>query len=166
MGETVLIAYATRHGSTEGVAQAIGRAFVEAGARVDVKPVGEVDDLAGCSAVVLGSPLYAGKVLGDVAGFAGKHAEQLSSMSTALFFVCLSMAQPSDRNVQKVVKQTKHLVELLRPRDVGLFAGALDRANLGFFDRLMMKLMRIPEGDFRNWEVIDRWAKDLLPRLR
>ncbi|HUW55113.1 MAG TPA: flavodoxin domain-containing protein [Planctomycetota bacterium] len=166
MDDRILIAYATKHGSTEGIARAIGKAFTEEGAQADVKPVGEAGEPGGYRAVVLGSPLYAGKVLGGIRRFAEEHAEELRSMPTALFFVCLTMAQPSERAVQKVVKQTKPLVELVRPRDVGLFAGALDYADLGFFNRLLMKLMKIREGDFRKWDVIERWAKDLLPRLQ
>ena len=165
MGDKILVAYATKHGSTERVARAIGKAFSEEGAKAEVKPVHEVGEPRGYRAVVLGSPLYSGKVLAGVQSFAGEHREQLSSMPVALFFVCLTMSRPSEKNVQKVVKKTRPLVELLHPRDVGLFAGSLDYSDLGFFDRMLVKLVKIPEGDFRNWDVIERWAKDLLPSL-
>jgi len=165
MGDEILVTYATRHGSTEGVAHAIAEAFSEEDAAVSVKPVHEVEDLGAWRAVVLGSPLYAGKLLGDAVAFANGHREELSRMPVALFVVGLTMCRPSEKNVRKVVKQTKSFVELLRPTDVGLFAGALDYDSLGFFQRMMMKFVKIPEGDFRKWEVIRRWAKELLPKL-
>lgn len=165
MSEKILVAYATKHGSTEGVAEAVGRAFAGEGASVEVKPVYEVEDLAGYRAVVLGSPLYAGKLRPEVVAFAAQHKEELLGMPTALFVVCLTMARPSEKSVQRVVKQTKPLVELLRPADVGLFAGAVDYAAIGFFNRMLMKFMKVPEGDFRNWEVIERWAAKVLAKL-
>ena len=165
MSDSVLIAYATKHGGTEGVAQAIGKAFSEEGARAEVKSVHEVEELSGYRAVVLGSPLYSGKVLPEVVSFAKQHGSELSAMPLALFFVCLTMARPSEKGVQKVVKQTRPLGELVRPTDVGLFAGSIDYSSLGFYDRMLVKLTKIPEGDFRNWRVIERWAKDLLPQL-
>ena len=48
---------------------------------------------------------------------------------------------------------------------MGLFAGALDASKLGFFTRILMKLMKIPAGDFRKSDVVRKWAKDVLPRL-
>ena len=165
MGDEILVTYATRHGSTEGVARAIAEAFSADGAPAAVKPVHEVEDLSAWRAVVLGSPLYAGKLLGDAVAFAKGHHEELSRMPVALFVVGLTMYRPSEKNVRKVVKQTKSFVEFLRPTDVGLFAGALDYGELGFFHRMLMKFVKIPQGDFRNWDVIRRWAKELLPAL-
>lgn len=165
MRDSILVAYATRHGSTQGVAEAIGKVFSKANVRTDVRPAGEVDDLSGCRAVVLGSPICAGKWLPDAVSFAKKHREELASMPVALFVVGLTMCMPSEKNVQKVIAQTKPMVELLHPTDVGLFAGALDYADLGFFDRLQVRMMKIPQGDFRNWKVIRKWASDVLVLL-
>ena len=158
----ILIAYATKWGSTEETARFIGEAFAAEGAEAEVKSVHEVSDLEGCRAVLLGSPLYSGKLLGEAYGFEKTHREALSRIPRALFITCLTMARPSRGNVQKVVSQTRPFVETFRPADVGLFAGKLDYSNVGFLYRLFMRLAKIPEGDFRNWDVIRGWAKDVL----
>jgi dipeptidyl aminopeptidase/acylaminoacyl peptidase/menaquinone-dependent protoporphyrinogen IX oxidase len=164
-GRKILVAYATRHGSTEEVARAVGVAFSRAGHRAVVRPVEKVEELGGYSAVILGSPLYSGRMLPELEAFAKRHREEISRMPSAVFVTCLTMTQPTEKSVRKMLKKTRPLVELLRPRDVGLFAGVVNYADLGFFYRFMFRLMKIPEGDFRNWEVINRWAKDLVPVL-
>nr|HQD26703.1 flavodoxin domain-containing protein [Methanoculleus thermophilus] len=63
MAERILVAYATRYGSTADVAEAIGDELRKSGADVDVKPVGEVRDLSLYRAAVIGSPIYMGKWL-------------------------------------------------------------------------------------------------------
>ena len=52
---TVLVTAASRHGATREIAEAIGRTLVERGVAVDVTDPGEVSDLSGYEAVVLGS---------------------------------------------------------------------------------------------------------------
>lgn len=55
--------------------------------------------------------------------------------------------------------------EVVQPVDVGLFAGAMDYGKLSLPFRLIMKGMKIPEGDFRDWDVIHAWANDVQPRV-
>jgi hypothetical protein len=41
----------------------------------------------------------------------------------------------------------------------------MDYSKLGFFARFIVKSMvKVPEGDFRNWDMIRQWAKDLYPK--
>ena len=61
MENRILVAYATRAGSTIKVAETIGEALTDAGATVDVQNVKNVSDLSLYSAVVLGSAVRAGK---------------------------------------------------------------------------------------------------------
>ena len=46
MSKQILVTYASRAGSTAGVAEAIGKTLAESGARVDVIPMNEVKDLS------------------------------------------------------------------------------------------------------------------------
>ena len=157
----ILVAYATRYESTAAVAKRIGETFRASGADVDVREAHEVESLDGIDAVVLGTPVYHGKPLVGATAFAKRLTCELSEMPTAFFIVGLGLAHPNEKFIRKVVKATKDIITTLHPRDVGLFGGALDYANVGRFMRWMMKLMKIREGDFRNWDVIARWADDV-----
>jgi len=162
----VLIAYASRYGSTEEIAEAVAKAFRAGGARAEVRPAFEVRDLAPWDAAVLGTPLYYGKPLVGATRFADEHAEALAKMPTAVFLVGLALAHPTEAIVRKTATQTKALVEAVQPTDVGLFGGALRYADLNWWTRLMMRLMKVREGDLRNWPLVERWAADILARFR
>ena len=165
MSGKILIAYATKWGTTEEIAGEIAAAFRASGAACDAKPLHEVESLDGYSAVVLGAPIYYGHLLAGVELFRRRHEAELAKVPRALFVVSLTMARPSKAVVDKLIQQTKRFVEKLKPGDVGLFAGALRYKDLGFFTRMLVKLMGIREGDFRNHDVIRKWAHDALPRL-
>jgi len=165
MSDKILIAYATKWGTTGSIAKEIAGVFREGGVACDVRPAHEVESIEGYRAVVLGSPVYHGHLLGPAETFRQRHGAALAKVPRALFIVSLTMARPSKPAVEKLIQRTRRFVEEFRPADVGLFAGALDYANLGFFTRTLMKLMHIPQGDFRKSEIVRKWAKDVLPRL-
>src|SRR5262249_36166346 len=58
----VLVAYATRHGSTKEVAQEIAATLDAEGMAVDVLPAANVGHLHGYDGVVLGGALYTGRL--------------------------------------------------------------------------------------------------------
>jgi hypothetical protein len=60
MKKRILVAYATRAGSTAEIAQAIAETLTARGYAVDVRPVKEKPSLDGCAAVVLGSAVRMG----------------------------------------------------------------------------------------------------------
>jgi menaquinone-dependent protoporphyrinogen oxidase len=46
-----------------------------------------------------------------------------------------------------------------------VFAGKLDKKALGFGERLVTNLVRSPEGDFRDWEAIKVWAREIAGKV-
>ena len=69
MSNKILVAYASRTGSTAEVAEAIGQTLAESGAQVDVLPVQDIKDLAPYRAVVAGSAIRGGKWLPEALQF-------------------------------------------------------------------------------------------------
>ena len=61
----VLIAYASRHGSTKGIAEHIAAKLERTGLDVTLRPVGEADPIDGYDAFVIGSAAYLGGWLDD-----------------------------------------------------------------------------------------------------
>jgi menaquinone-dependent protoporphyrinogen oxidase len=46
------------------------------------------------------------------------------------------------------------------PVEYGLFAGWNEPKQFSFVERTILKLMKAPQGDFRDWDAIDAWASD------
>jgi menaquinone-dependent protoporphyrinogen oxidase len=55
----------------------------------------------------------------------------------------------------------KPVREVLEPDWIEFFAGKMDYRRLAFGPRLVVKAMKVPEGDFRDWNAIGSWADRL-----
>jgi menaquinone-dependent protoporphyrinogen oxidase len=160
---TVLVAYASKHGSTEGIAHAIADQLRERGSPTDVSSVDDVEDLGDFEAVVLGSAVYAGSWMREAVDFAQQHAEKLVGLPVWLF-----SSGPLGTEVEDDEEQPRQLAELrglIGPIDHRVFFGALDRGKLGFGERMMVKAVKAPEGDFRDWDAISSWADEIAEQL-
>ena len=158
----ILIAYATKTGSTAEVATEIGRVIEsKGGCQVDVRPVGKLNGVDGYDAVVIGSAIRAGKWLPEATKFVEKHRDALGRVPVALFAVCLTLKDDTEENRRTVAAYLDPVCEIVQPVEVGLFAGAMDYSKLPFILRLLMKAMKTPQGDFRDWEAITSWADNI-----
>ena len=162
----ILVAYATKAGSTAEVAAEIGRVIEsKGGCQVDVRPVGKLNGVDGYDAVVIGSAIRAGKWLPEATKFVEKHRDALGRVPVALFTVCLTMKDDTEENRRTVAAYLDPVREVVQPVEMGLFAGVMDYSKLPFLLRLMMKAMKSPQGDFRDWEAIRAWADNTCPLL-
>lgn len=170
MSSTILVAYATRAGSTAGVAEAIGKTLAEGGGAVEVRPMSEVHDLTPYGAVVAGSAIQDGKWLPEAMQFMRTHQAALARKPFAAFMVCITLAMAGGKYRDSVSGWLDPVRTLVRPVSEGLFAGALDTRTLprdadGLKMRLAAAVGIFPKGDHRDWEAIRAWAADLRPRL-
>lgn len=170
MSSKILVTYASRTGTTAGVAEAIGQVLAEDGTAVDVRPVGKVSDLSPYSAVVVGSAIRGAEWLPEAMQFVRDHQRELAARPFATFLVCMTLAMPNKDYHEEVAKWLQPVRDLVEPVSMGLFAGALDiskvptfRARLNF--RISVRLGVWSEGDHRNWEDIRAWAEELRPLL-
>lgn len=165
MNDRILVAYATRAGSTAEVAETIANSLRSGGAAVDVCPVKQVSDLSPYRAVVLGSPVRMGRWLPEAFAFLKTHQAELSKIPVAYFVTCVTLTSNTVENRRTVDAYLDPARAILRPVSVGLFAGALDGSKVSFVDRLMIKAIKTPEGDFRKWDEIHLWADSLKPLM-
>jgi menaquinone-dependent protoporphyrinogen oxidase len=168
MKNRLLIAYGSRCGSTGGVAEAIGQVLSVAGAGVDVRLVGNVNDLSPYQAVIVGSAIRMGKWLPEAVEFVKTHQDTLSRVPVAYFAVCLAMKDHTVENRRKALgylDPVRKEYSQVKPVDIGLFAGAVDYKKLSLAYGLILKVKGAPEGDFRNWEAIRTWAGGVRPAL-
>jgi menaquinone-dependent protoporphyrinogen oxidase len=161
---TVLVAYSSKHGSTEEIAGFIAERLRQGGVDAKASPVKAVSDIDGVDALVIGSAIYVGSWMEDAMDFVERHAPTLASRPVWLFSVGPLGTEVADDEEQP--KQIHELRETLRPRDHRVFFGALDRAKLGFGERMMVKAVKAPEGDFRDWDDIGAWTDAIARVLR
>jgi menaquinone-dependent protoporphyrinogen oxidase len=152
----ILVAYASKHGATEGIARRIAERLTERGAPAEARRAEDVDGLDGVDAVVLGSAIYAGSWLKEATTFAERHADALAGLPLWLFSSGPLGEQVADDEAQP--RQLPELTEALHPTEHRVFFGALDKDALGFAERMIVKAVKAPEGDFRDWEAIAAWA--------
>ncbi len=171
MSKKILVAYASKAGSTAGVAGAIGKTLAEGGLEVDVLPMKEVKDLVPYRAVVVGSAIRGGKWLPEAVQFVQANRPALAQMPFAAFLVCITLAMPAADKYRAGVAEWLQPVRLLvKPVSEGLFAGALDLSKLplslnGLGMRASVAAGIFPQGDHRDWQAVRRWAEGTLPLL-
>jgi menaquinone-dependent protoporphyrinogen oxidase len=170
MNDKILVTYASRAGSTAGIAEAIGQRLARSGAQVDVLPMQSVQDLAPYRAVVAGSAIRKSKWLPEALQFVQTHRAALARRPFATFTVCITLAMSDGPQYRQVVAGwIAPLRAEVKPVSEGLFAGLLDFRKLPLsLDTLLLRLavaMRIfPADDRRDWEAVRAWA-DGLPAL-
>ncbi len=162
MKQRILVAYASKAGSTGEVAAAIGQALAVNGAAVDVYPVEAVPAIQDYQAVIVGSAIRAGKWLATATRFVETHQPTLSQIPTAYFTCCMTLYEETEENRSKALGYMDPVRGMVTPVAVGAFGGKLDYSKLSFLDGMMMKVVGgAPEGDFRPWEAIRAWAGSL-----
>jgi menaquinone-dependent protoporphyrinogen oxidase len=171
MNEKILVTYASRSGTTAGVADAIGKVLAGSGLQVDVLPMQAVVDLAPYRAVVAGSAIRGQKWLPEAMQFMRDHQSELSRKPFASFMVCITLSMANAGQYLEGLKGWMSPVrDLVRPVSEGYFAGALDFSKLPFsLNVLAMRLVVLSgmwkEGDHRDWNAIQLWAESLRPLL-
>jgi menaquinone-dependent protoporphyrinogen oxidase len=161
----ILVAYASKHGSTEEIARAIHERFLERGFESRCANVATPLDIDGADVVVLGSAIYYGHWMEEARGFAKAHHDELTTRPLFLFSsgpVTRDLADP-DHAAQP--KDALELREELGAKDHVVFGGKLDLDQLGFGERMVVKFVGGKSGDARDFDVIAEWADAVANRV-
>jgi menaquinone-dependent protoporphyrinogen oxidase len=156
----ILVAYASKKGSTAEIAQAIGKELQTSGHTADVIEIAKGASPAGHDAIVIGGPMYMGKI-DSVGKFVKRHSPELARVPVAGFVVCLAAAAKDPEGIAWAEKALQRALDPLKPVAVTVFAGRLDPEKLSWFQRWITKKVNSPVGDFRDWTAIAAWARDL-----
>jgi menaquinone-dependent protoporphyrinogen oxidase len=165
MTPNILVLYATRTGGTAPVAEAIASTLQSDELNVDVGPVRELTDISKYDAAILGSSIRVGNWLPEMVEFMKDNLSRLQNMPVAFFTVCLTLSEDTQENRETVRHYLDPVRQLVNPVTEGYFAGKMDYARLSLPVRWMVKKMKAPEGDYRDWNKIRKWATDLKPFL-
>jgi menaquinone-dependent protoporphyrinogen oxidase len=154
MSLKILVAYATRKGSTREVARALAEELRARGADVTTLPAGEVTDVTAYDGVVLGGSIYMGRWHADARRLLARHTEQLANRQLAVFAIGPLTSGLDDLAAAR--RQLDHALDKLaevHPVTVAVFGGVVDPAKLHF------PFNHMAATDARDWDQIRSWAR-------
>ncbi len=158
----VLVTAASKHGATTEIAQAIATELTAQGIAAESRVITDVATLEGYDGVVLGSAVYVGKWMSEAKDFVALHADELRRRPVWLF---------SSGPLGVTPKSTEDPVDLPEmmaatgAREHRLLVGALDRNKLGMGERIIVRAVHAPYGDFRDPATIREWARHIAQSL-
>jgi menaquinone-dependent protoporphyrinogen oxidase len=172
----VLVAYASRHGATEGIAERIGTTLADAGLDVTFRSVEDVDAIGDFDAVVVGSSAYMGHWEKSATEFVRRHEGLLATKPVWLFSSGPVGTETHDNQGRDVLdasrpREFSDFAEVIHPRGEQVFFGAYDpdRKDATIGERLVSRFPAIhdllPKGDFRDWPTIEAWATGIAREL-
>ena len=184
----VLVAYASRHGATQEIAERIAATLVAAGVDAQARPAKTADDLSSYDAFVVGSAVYNFHWMKEATGFLRHNRDRLASRPVWLFssgplgnettdaqgrdLRDVSVASPdaAPPMFKKAAQEMAELQQAIKVRDHHVFFGAYHRGKpKGMSERLVTLLpaarAALPEGDFRDWQEIEAWAQGIARKL-
>ena len=159
----ILVTYGSKYGATREIAERIGQHLRAQGLSVETCAAGEVHDLSGYNAVIVGSAVYAGQWRAEVVQLLEKQSATLAHKPVWLF----STGPTGEGDATELMKgyrypdALKNTIEQIQARDIAFFHGAIDMNKLNFAERLIIKGMKVAVGDFRNWHIIEEWTKQI-----
>ncbi len=158
----ILVAYASRYGSTQQAAEIVANALHQAGLRVDLRPMWEVMSLEHYDAIVLGAAIYNARWHPDAHEFLSRFERPLSQRPVAIFSLGPTTRNPASKK-RSLSQLDKDLEKYpwLKPVALEMFVGRYDLSKLGLgaVGRL------VPLADQRDPNAIRVWATALPAQL-
>jgi menaquinone-dependent protoporphyrinogen oxidase len=184
----VVVVYGSRHGGTRGIAERIGDVLQAEGAETVVSAAEHVapDDVRTADAFVVGSGVYMGSWLSEPLEFLRQREQLLAARPTWLFssgpLPGSSKEQPDADPLTNALgpadgpgsggrKKVDEVSAIIHPRDHRVFLGAFDPADppRAMSERIVRMLPAarkvLPPGDFRDWDAIEAWAREIAAEL-
>ncbi len=169
----ILVAYGSRHGSTKEIANRIGSTLTQEGHEVDVKKASKSIPVDPYDLVVIGSGIQAGGWTKETKNFMRLNGSSLKWKKTALYVSCGDFME-KEKHEESIKKYLHDVAEknALTPVAYGFFGGTFDfTGKNGFIYNMFMRMVKgdlekkgiKTEGiyDFRDWDQITQWAKEL-----
>jgi menaquinone-dependent protoporphyrinogen oxidase len=162
MNMKVLVSAASRHGATLEIATAVKGVLEQADVEVDLIAPERVTTVEPYDAVVIGSAVYAGRWLAPARELIEREATKLAGRP-AWLFSSGPIGDPA-----KPVEPPADGVELGRrisAIDHQVFEGKLDRNELGFAEKAIVRVVGAAAGDYRPWDDILDWTRGIVAKL-
>lgn len=161
----VLVAYASKRGSTAEIADAIATVLRESGHEAACAEAGTVAELDGYDAVVLGSAVYMRRWRGDARRFARKHRHALERMPLWVFSSGPTGDPSRDNPAWTEPGHTIKRLERLGAREHVVFGGSMPQEPHGHMEQAMVENTPQEWRDRRDWDEIRAWAARIAGQL-
>lgn len=158
----ILVAYGSKRGGTEGVADILANVLREDGADVVVGPASSVTSFEGVDAAVIGGSLYMGRWHRDAVRLVKKHTDELRRIPV-WFFSSGPLGDDAEEHPDAPpVDKVAGLMDRIGARGHVTFGGVLEADAKGFIAAKMAATMA---GDWRDREAIAGWAHAIAAEL-
>lgn len=157
----VLVTVASKHGATLEIGQHIADRLREEGLEVDFRGPEAKPNLDDYDAFVIGSSVYLGRWMGQARGFIDRHAEDLIGRPVWLF----SSGPVGDTADPVNSSEGDRLLAEVHGKEHRVFAGSIVKDQLGYTERLAVRMVKAPYGDYRQWAEIDEFASAIAKEL-
>ena len=164
----VLVAYGSKYGATEGIARKIGEVLQQEGFQTDILSAKNAKYVSGYKAVIIGSAAYMFQWRKEVTDLLKKNETELAAKPVWLFTSGPLGEESAEKQMEgKIVPSAlQPVVDVIKPRSIMVFHGAVDMDKLNFFEKFIFQRVKSPVGDFRKWDVITAWAKNIAGELK
>ena len=168
MAVKVLVAYGSKYGGTREIAEKIGEVLKQENLEADVLSADRAADPSQYDGVIIGSAVYIGQWRKEAANYLLNNETQISGKPLWLF----SSGPTGEGDPVELMegwrypKKLGSVIERLKPRDNAIFGGVAKDSNLNFLFRFMLKMVKAPLGDYRDWDAITAWAKKITAELK
>ena len=163
-GKKILVAYASKCGSTAEISHIITESLCSSGLSVELNKASSVKNLEDYQGVVLGTAIYMSSPLKEATNFIEDFGSQLAKIPFAIFDVCLTMKDATPENQRIALDYLKPMTDIVSPIKTGAFSGRIELASLPPLYRMFAQADNegiLAEGDYRDWKAISDWAGEL-----
>ena len=164
---SILVLYASKHGSTRQMAEHIWRSFGAQGVHADLRAAEDLTDPVDYDAIVLGTAVYIGQWMKEAETYLEKFEKKLKDKPLWIF----ASGPTGDGDPLELMEgrdipdKIIPMLDRIKPKEIRLFHGALDKHQLTMMERLIIRVVKAPTGDFRHWEEIAEWAHEITEEL-
>jgi menaquinone-dependent protoporphyrinogen oxidase len=158
----ILVATSSRYGATREIGDSIATELRREGHDVTVLDAPEVGDLSAHDAVVLGGAVYAGRWPRDGRELIERAGPDLAAKPLWIFSSGPVGEPPKPEGPPEGMTE---LLEPLGAREHVVFTGKLEKAHLRLGDKAIAMALGAPDGDFRDWNTVEEWAKAISREL-
>jgi menaquinone-dependent protoporphyrinogen oxidase len=169
MTAKILVTYATKHGSTQEIAEVISETMRNNGLNVDIRMIKDVKSLEDFSFVILGAPLYMFRWHKDAHRFLSKHQRAIKNGLPVAVFA----GGPFGKNEENIWQATENQLEKeltkhpwFKPQAIQIVGGKFNPEELRFPYNLIPAMRQLDASDLRDWEAIRSWTRSIIPQTQ